>query len=122
MEISASNPTEIASEAKVREQDSHAHRSHKGLIVFCDQKLRYEGGLKAWIFLGPYFLGAVGLEWTIAAAERAKGAHGPGLGAWLGFILYLVLFPALWRWVLKLVVPRKTPAIPRGDTSAVGLR
>jgi hypothetical protein len=97
------------------------HRPHKGLIVFCDEKLRYEGGFKAWMFLVPYFLGAIGLEWVIAAADRARGAHIMELGAWLGFLAYLVLFPALWRRVLKVIVPKKTPAIPRGNASAIGL-
>lgn len=74
----------------------------KGLVVFCEKNLRYEGGLKAWVFLGPYFVGAFILEIVIETnPAHAQAAVGP----WIGFLAYLILFPTVWRRVLKFVVP-----------------
>ncbi len=90
----------------------------KGLIVFCETNLRYERGLKAWIFLGPYFLGAVALELVIGPAQ----ANAPGtLGPWIGFLVYLVLFPPFWRRVLRLVTARKVRPLEQPGASTAGI-
>ncbi len=74
----------------------------KGLIVFCETKLRYEKGGKAWLFLGPYLLGAVGLEMVLDLGR-------PTSGPWsvLGFLAYLVVFPSVWQRILKFGKRRK---------------
>jgi len=74
----------------------------KGLIVFCETKLRYEKGGKAWIFLGPYLLGAVGLEMVLHLGQ-------PNSGPWAmpGFLAYLVVFPSVWQRILKFGKRRK---------------
>jgi len=84
--------------------DRHPKR---GFIVFCENNLRYEGGIKAWIFLGPYLLGAIVWETIIQKGAPTKGA----LASWLGFLVYLVLFPPIWRRILRLVgtVKRTSP-------------
>jgi len=82
---------------------------HKGFIVFCETNLRYEKGFKAWIFLGPYLLGAVGLEMMIRGHAQTETSLGP----WLGFLAYVILFPLAWRRFLKLVaVKNATPIVP----------
>jgi hypothetical protein len=97
------------SEIGVTKNYANSHRRHKGFIVFCETKLRYERGFKAWIFLGPYLLGALGLEMVIT--ERAQTAM--ALGPWLGFLAYLILFPLAWRRVLTLVALKKAaPVVP----------
>lgn len=100
-----SNATSGESNADKNHAD--AHQRHKGFIVFCETNLRYERGFKAWIFLGPYFLGALGLEMMITG-------HVPGATAlwpWIGFLAYLILFPLAWRRILKLVALRKAPPV-----------
>ena len=82
---------------------AEASPRHVGFIAFCETKLRYEKGFKAWIILRPYLLGALGLEMMIA--EHAKSET--SLGVWLGFLAYLILFPPYWREILRLVAPRK---------------
>ena len=79
-----------------------------GLIVFCEKNLRYEGGTKAWLFLGPYLLGAVLFEKFISPA-LATGTS--SLGAYMGFLAYLVFFPAFWRRILRLLSPDKTKVV-----------
>ena len=98
------------------ETSTPVHRQ-KGLIVFCERNLRYEGGLKAWFFLGPYFIDAFVLEILIDAnPAHAKAA----LGSWIGFLAYLILFPSAWRRVLKLLVPAALgkAGIPQSDPLA----
>jgi len=92
-----------------KENDETFHRRHQGLIVFCENNLRYEKGLKAWIFLGPYLLGALGLETMIAVHAKTVTALGP----WFGFLAYLIVFPLIWRRVLKLITLKTaTPVVP----------
>ena len=87
--------------------NSPPNQKLKGFIVFCETKLRYEKGFKAWIFLGPYLLGALGLEMMIA--EHAKSAT--ALWPWIGFLAYLILFPPGWQRILRLVTLRKTTPV-----------
>jgi hypothetical protein len=77
-----------------------------GLVVFCEKKLQYEKGLKAWIFLGPYLVGTFALEMEITGNASSTITLGP----WLGFLIYLVLFPFAWRRILKLVAGKKAPS------------
>ena len=89
--------------------DSPSNQKLKGFIVFCETKLRYEKGFKAWIFLGPYLLGALGLETMIAVHAKTVTALGP----WFGFLAYLIVFPLIWRRVLKLITLKTaTPVVP----------
>ena len=74
----------------------------KGMIVFCETKLRYEKGGRAWLFLGPYLLGAVGLEMVLDLGR-------PSSGPWavVGFLVYLVVFPSVWQRILNIGKRRK---------------
>jgi hypothetical protein len=88
--------------------------SPKGFIAFCETNLRYEKGFKAWIFLGPYLLGAFVLEsWVTtyrdSLAEFALGGV---------FLAYLIFFPETWRRLLKWRDSRKALLKTSGDTGA----
>jgi len=97
------------SEIGVTKNYANSHRRHKGFIVFCETKLRYEKGFKAWIFLGPYLIGVLGLETMITENAKFATAFWP----WLGFLAYLILFPLAWRRVLTLVALKKAaPVVP----------
>ena len=98
---------------------AEAHPRHNGLIVFCEKKLRYEKGIRAWIFLAPYFLGAVALE-RVINAEHAKAE--PTLGTWIGFLAYLIFFPSVWKYVWNFIALRKTDPIAPTASSAVQQR
>jgi len=102
-----SNPIVTPSEGNADKNHADAHQRHNGFIVFCETKLRYEKGFKAWIFLGPYLLGALGLEMTIAGHAKTATALVP----WIGFLAYLILFPFVWRRILKLVELKKAKPI-----------
>jgi hypothetical protein len=69
--------------------------SHRGFIYFCEESLRYNKGLRAWFFFGPYLLGAVWLE-------PGKKFENTGVSLWSWFLLlaYLLAFPPLWRAIL----------------------
>ena len=71
---------------------------HKGFIAFCETKLRYEKGFKAWLLLGPYLLGAFLFERIVNAAGDASATK---TALWIGFLAYLITFPSIWRRVLK---------------------
>ena len=85
-----------------------AELQHKGFIAFCETNLRYEKGRKAWLTLGPYFLGAYVWYKTIneGSAEPQKN-----ILPWLGFLAYLILFPSVWKWVLGLLSPKRDQAL-----------
>lgn len=91
--------------------ESEVHRSQKGFIAFCETNLRYEKGFKAWIVLGPYLLGALILE-TIIGTDHSGSFL--ALGPWVGFLAYLILFPLIWRRILRFVTSRGTS---RGEAS-----
>lgn len=92
----------------IHENDGAVHQRHRGFIVFCEKKLRYEKGVKAWIFLGPYLLGALGLEMLIDPGR----ANAPAvIWPWIGFMAYLVLFPPTWRQILKFITPKKVAPV-----------
>jgi hypothetical protein len=102
--------------SNVQESDAHAQRRNNGFVVFCEKNLRYEKGIKAWIFLGPYLLGAVGLE-MIVNPGQARAT--PSLWPWIGFLTYLIFFPPVWRRILNLPASRKeasTVTVPRGES------
>jgi hypothetical protein len=103
-----SDPVVRPGEGDVDKNRAHAHKRPTGFIVFCEEKLRYEGGFKAWIFLGPYLLGALVLEMIIT--EHTKTAK---RGLWIVFLGYLILFPRVWRRILTLAsFKNRTPVAP----------
>ncbi len=75
-----------------------------GFIVFCEKRLCYRSGLKAWLFLGPYFLGALVLD-ILVDPVKTKLAANPG--PWIGFLAYIVLYPVLWRRISNVLPKRK---------------
>jgi len=79
----------------------------KGFIAFCETKLRYEKGFKAWITLGPYLVGALVLEKTVAEHGEATSS----LASWMGFLAYLILFPLMWQRILKLIALKITTPV-----------
>ena len=90
----------------------------RGFAYFCEETLRYTGGLRAWLFFGPYLLGAIGLE----PAQGGKSVH--GFSPWLVLVAWLLIFPPVWRSFLlatglwrKRAVPqpiqRAAPPLPR---------
>ena len=105
-------------EINVKKSDAHAHRRHNGFIVFCEKNLRYEKGIKAWIFLGPYLLGAMGLEMMV---DPGQARATPSLWPWIWFLTYLVLFPPVWRRILKLVMLRKAAPVAEVGSSEANL-
>ena len=73
-----------------------AVHSHRGFIYFCEESLRYNTGIRAWIFFAPYLVGAVWFE----PGLNLKNSVTPTLWPWLLWLAYLVLFPPVWRLVL----------------------
>jgi hypothetical protein len=78
--------------------------SQKGFIAFCETNLRYEKGLKAWIILGPYLLGAFVLE---RLANTSGDTFATKFAWWSGFLAYLIIFPDAWRRLLRYRSSRK---------------
>ena len=85
--------------------------SQKGFIAFCETNLRYEKGVKAWIILGPYLLGALLLERLAATSvdPLIKTA------AWAAFLTFLILFPDAWQRLLRWRNSRK--ALPKASSA-----
>src|ERR1700683_2866870 len=81
--------------------------SQKGFIAFCETNLRYERGLKAWIILGPYLLGAFVLE---SLASTSGDTFATKLALWSGFLAYLIIFPDAWQRLLRYRSARKADA------------
>jgi hypothetical protein len=69
--------------------------SRRGLIYFCEVGLNYCGGVRAWLFFGPYLLGAIALEPGLNSGSKND------LDRWLLFVAYLVIFPPVWRALLR---------------------
>jgi len=88
-------------------------RPHSGLIAFCETNLRYEKGIKAWIFVGPYLLGAFALE----VAFTNRSGRTDSFTSWAGLIAYLILFPILWRRFLRFIGPTKTGFVAEQPTA-----
>jgi hypothetical protein len=90
----------------------------RGVAYFCEETLQYIGGGRAWLFFGPYLLGAICLE----PSPTGRSIH--GISPWLVLLGYLVLFPPLWRafltatglWRKRARKPSPQPA--RQDDSA----
>ena len=66
----------------------------RGFAYFCEETLQYIGGVRAWLFFGPYLLGAIWLE----PAQGSKSVH--GFSPWLVLVAYLIIFPPVWRAIL----------------------
>jgi hypothetical protein len=98
--------------------DETQQRRHRGLIVFCEKNLRYENGLKAWIFLGPYLFGAFALEIIFMDGS----ARTDSLTPWAGLIAYLILFPIIWRKFLRFIASAKTRSVTEPHPGATGSR
>ena len=98
--------TSVRINAEKNQADSR--QPQKGFIVFCERNLRYEKGFKAWIFLGPYLLGAIGLKMLIGSVRMKDTA---ALWPWVGFLTYLIFFPSVWRRILKLLGFRKADPV-----------
>ena len=92
------NTADHSQNPRLGDVDETSRLRHRGLIVFCETNLRYEKGLKAWIFLGPYLLGAFVLEIIFNDSTRADS-----LVPWVGLIVYLISFPIVWRKFLRFV-------------------
>jgi len=102
----------------IHENDGAVHQRHRGFIVFCEKRLRYEKGVKAWIFLGPYLLGALGLDRIIDTGHAQASTP---IWPWIGFLAYLVLFPPIWQRFLKFVASKKAAPDAPDTSSAVQL-
>jgi hypothetical protein len=85
--------------------------SHKGFIAFCETNLRYEKGFKAWVVLGPYLFGAFVLEVFVNSFGNTPSTK---IALWAGFLLYLIVFPEIWRRVLKSRASYKSSVGPIG--------
>jgi hypothetical protein len=96
-------------------EDANPVKSRKGFIAFCETNLRYETGLKAWVVLGPYLLGALILEGMINASGGTIAAK---FVLWAGFLAYLIIFPEVWRRVLRRRNSLKTLAKLEGTPTA----
>ena len=88
-------------------QDTIPVGSQKGFIAFCETNLRYEKGFKAWIILGPYLLGAFVLE---RLANTSGDTFATKFALWSGFLAYLIIFPDVWRRLLRYCSARKADA------------
>lgn len=101
------NSADSSQNTCLAEIDETQRRRHRGLIVFCEKNFRYETGLKAWIFLGPYLLGAFAFE-IIFTESSVKTDR---LALWLALVAYSILFPIVWRKFLRFVASAKTGPI-----------
>jgi len=98
----------VPSESTACQNQPGAHQRVNGFIVFCETNLRYEKGYRAWIFLGPYLLGALGLEMVMPRLANAA----PSLAPWIGFLAYLVFFPLVWHRILSFIsIKKATPVV-----------
>jgi len=90
--------------------------SQKGFIAFCETNLRYEKGVKAWIILGPYLLGAFVLE---RLANTSWDSFAAKFALWTAFLTYLIIFPDAWRRLLRWrnshKAPLKSPRVPEAE-------
>lgn len=82
--------------ADLNPQSPDLTQPHRGFIYFCEATLSYTKGPKAWLFFAPYLTGAVllepGLDW--------KNTNPHDLWKWGVLLIYLIIFPVLWRAVL----------------------
>ncbi len=74
-----------------------ASRPPRGFIYFCEERLQYDRGFRAWLFWVPYLAGAILLEPNFI---RAGGSPGDWR-SWLPLLGFLVLFPPLAQALLR---------------------
>ena len=67
----------------------------RGFIYFCEERLGYFSGLRAWYFFGPFLLGALIVE---SLAPPISGVA--SWRSWLPLLAYILIFPPLWRAIL----------------------
>jgi len=73
---------------------STANPHPRGFAYYCEETRRYIGGVRAWLFFGPYLLGAIWLE-------PAQGSQAVlGFSPWFALVAWLLIFPTAWRAVL----------------------
>jgi hypothetical protein len=78
----------------------------RGFAYFCEETLQYIGGVRAWLFFGPYLLGAIWLE----PALGGQSVH--GFSPWLVLVAWLLIFPPVWRALLLATgLWRKAPTL-----------
>jgi len=77
----------------------------RGFAYFCEETLRYTGGVRAWLFFGPYLLGTIWLE------PMQGGVNVHGLSPWLVLVAYLLIFPPVWRALLLATGLWRKPAV-----------
>jgi len=66
---------------------------HRGFIYFCEHALRYDQGVRAWLFFGPYLAGLVLLEPLLDQKQNG----GPCTWEFVRLLAYLLIFPPVWR-------------------------
>lgn len=74
--------------------DRQAKLHPRGFAYYCEETGRYIGGARAWLFFGPYLLGAIVLE------PSQVGKSLDGFSSWLIVVAYLLVFPPAWRAIL----------------------
>jgi hypothetical protein len=67
----------------------------RGFIYFCEERLGYFSGPRAWYFFGPFLLGALIVE---SFAPPISGVA--SWRSWLPLLAYILIFPPVWRAIL----------------------
>jgi hypothetical protein len=68
----------------------------RGFIYFCEERLGYLSGVRAWYFFGPFLLGALIVE---SFAPPISGIA--SWRSWLPLLAYILIFPPVWRAILN---------------------
>jgi SulP family sulfate permease len=68
---------------------------HGDFIYFCEHSMRYDKGLRAWLFFGPYLIGVVLLE--LLLDQNGKASSESGMWGLFPLLAYLLIFPPVWR-------------------------
>jgi len=68
----------------------------RGFIYFCEERRQYLRDGRAWIFWALYLTGAILLE------PHVLSGGGVNLLSWLPLLGFLVLFPPVWRTLLRI--------------------
>ncbi len=73
--------------------NSSGTTAQHGFVYFCGERLRYFGGLSAWLFFGPFLLG-------IFLFESVLSSRLSPIGNWISLLAYVLIFPPVWRAIL----------------------
>ena len=85
----------------VLRNSSSGTASPRGFVYYCEEQRQYRRGLRAWIFGVSYLAGAILLE------PQVSTEHATGWVSWLPLLGFLILFPPLWRTLLRLAGRRQ---------------